>query len=239
MPLSRYLPVLVLIIGFQFPLSAQKSSAASDPKAVATVQAAIAALGGEGTLDQTRTWKFQSRLDGQRKSEDAIEILTSIIPEDAKRVPGQKAPPSWATPRSLFVPALAGAILLKQSKDSTLSLQQATGPASESKSVTVVFSRAVGSAGRNLPIQRWYFDEKTHLPRQIEFLVPARIGQIEGFSGMVALSDYRPVAGVLYPFQIETFLSGQHAHQKIELVSVTPSTDAPSQSDYLSAGGAQ
>jgi hypothetical protein len=228
MPVSRSV-VSFLFLFVVVPSWGQTRStpAPSDPQAVAIVQQAIAALGGSAAIGQAQTWKFQGRMDGQRKNEHAKGVLTTIIPEFAK-APDRKTPPPWATPRSVFIPALAGLILLKQSTDATYSVQQ-------NDKDGIVFMRVY--EGKSWPTQRWHFDPTTKLPTKIEFIGTPRIGIVHGFPGTVTLTDYRSVGGVLYPFQIVMSQRRQNIEQKIELMAVIPGVDAPSRNDYV--GGVQ
>jgi hypothetical protein len=123
---------------------------------------------------------------------------------------------------SHFVPALVGAILLKESQDSKFSLQYGGLSTLDSKPVTFIIF-AFGPT--KLPAQIWTFDA-ANLPVQIDFRLPAEIGARQSFPLAVALSDYRPVSGVLYPFQIVTFLPGKPP-EIVTLQSVNANVTAP------------
>jgi hypothetical protein len=120
-----------------------------------------------------------------------------------------------------------GTILANESQDPNFVLKQGAASASVPNSTVVVFSVRTKSGGSALA-QRWYFDKTSNLPNRIDFILPAKMGLVEAFPGAVILSNYQAVGGVLYPFQIVTFLQREHAMEKITLQSVTPSTTAPS-----------
>jgi hypothetical protein len=123
---------------------------------------------------------------------------------------------------SLFVPALAGAILLKESQDPNFSLHYAGQSTLGSKPVSVVEF----SAGPiQFPSQIWCFDA-ANLPVLVDFRLPAEIGARLSFYGVVALSDYRSVSGVLYPFRMVSSVWGQPP-QIVTLQSVAPGATVP------------
>jgi hypothetical protein len=208
------------------PTSQASPQNASDPQAVAVVQAAITAAGGATAIGTLQSWTFQAQAEGRIENGPVSANLSVTAPQSSSTA---KAPPPWARPRSLFVPALVAAILVKESQDPNFSLHQATPPASVPNSSLVTFSVAT-KTGAMFPGQRWYFDRTTNLPTRIEFIVPAKIGAMESFPGVVTLSNYQAIGGALYPFQIVTRLLRENATETITLKSVTPST---------TAGGAQ
>ena len=119
------------------------------------------------------------------------------------------------------MPALVGAILLKESQDPNFSMQYTGASTLDSRPVTVI----VFTFGQSrIPVQIWSFDA-ANLPVQIDFRLPAEIGARESFPIVVALSDYRPVSGVLYPFQIVSFLPGKPP-EVVTVQSVAPGATA-------------
>ena len=241
MRLVMFLSVLFVFI----QLNAQTSSSttttapqnASDPQAVAVVQAAITAIGGATAITPLQSWTFQAQASGRIANGPVTEVLASSAPQNSTQPSGTtaKAPPPWAQPRSLFVPALMSAILVNQSQDSTFVVKQVATSPSVPNSNVVVFTR-IAKGGEPVSAQRWYFDNTTKLPTRIDFLLPARVGLQESFPGTVMLSNWQPVGGVLYPFQIVTLLQREHAAQTITVQSVTPSTTVPTTAP---SGGAQ
>ncbi len=234
------LRVLVLTLMFSIPAFAQQptTAATSDPQAVAVVQAAITAMGGATAIGPLQSWTFKAQAEGRIANGAISEGLALAIPTDSSLPAGTtaKAPPPWARPRSLFVPALVSAILEKESQDPNFVLKQAAAPPSVPNSTLVVFS-VTTKTGANIPAQQWYFDNTSKLPVRIDFTLPAKVGLMEAFPGAVVLSNYQAVGGVLYPFKIVAFLQRQRATQTITLQSVTPSTTVPSATP-TAAGGA-
>ena len=223
----RVLRLLPFVFLCSTSLLAQNAPPAQrDPQAVAVVQAAITTMGGATAIGQAQSWSFQGQTEGRIENGTIREDLP-LRPVAGATV---NAPPTWATPRSLFVPALVSTILLKQFQDLNFSLRQEAAPSSDPATAVIVFllPTQTGESVPAQPAQRWYFDTTSGLPTRIEFKLPAEIGQTQNFPGIVTLSDYRAVGGVLYPFQIVTFLRRQKATETITLLSVTPSTAAPS-----------
>jgi hypothetical protein len=132
---------------------------------------------------------------------------------------------------SHFVPALAGAILLKESQDSNFSMQYVGVSTQDTKPVTTI----VFMFGQlKFPAQIWAFDA-ANLPLLIDFRAPAQIGARESFPIVVALSDYRSVSGVLYPLRISSFLPGKPP-QIIALQSIVSGATA-TPNDFNGLGG--
>jgi hypothetical protein len=213
---------------------------------VAAVQAAVTAIGGATAIGALQRWTIKAQATGHLANGPITEILGTAIPslpQNGKPTGTAKAAPPWARPRSLFVPALVSAILAKQSQDSTMLLTQGAASASAPNASVVIFSTKVKSGAA--PAQRWYFDKTSGLPNRVDFLLPAKIGPVEAFPGTVLLSNYQNVGGILYPFQIVTFLQRPRAVETITVQSVTPSTTAsataPGASNSVSGvlGGAQ
>jgi hypothetical protein len=233
---------LVLAVSLFGPVSSTSQAApqnASDPKAQAVVQAAINAMGGATAIGSLQSWTFQAQAEGRIANGAISEGLALSSSQNSSLPAGTtaKAPPPWAKLRSLFVPALASAILVKQSPDPNFTLKQAAPSYSAPNTAVVAFS-VMTKAGSSIPAQRWYFDSTTSLPNRIEFILPAAIGPFEAFAGVVTLSNYKAIGGVLYPLQIVTFLQRERAAETITLQSVTPST-AATPSSTASTGGAQ
>jgi hypothetical protein len=177
---------------------------ASDPQAVAVVQAAIAALGGATAIGQPQSWTFQAQMRGAHAN-GSVEYVMSTHTDTGTLVrPDGTTRPAPAV-HSHFVPALVGAILLKESRDTEFSVHYGGLSTLDSKPVSVIVF-TVGREG--FPAQIWYFDA-ANLPVQVDFRSPAEIGARQSFPLVVVLSDYRPVSGVLYPFRIVSFLPGK------------------------------
>jgi hypothetical protein len=214
----------------QMPQAASTTQASSDSQAVAVVQAAITALGGATTIGQAQSWKFQAQMQGPQANgpvEYSISTDTGIGTTKLANGATKFAPAT----HSYFIPALVGAILLKESQDPQFSILDAGSSTVDSKPVTVIVF-AIGQM--KFPAQTWYFDA-TNLPVQIDFKFPAEIGARNSFPAVVLLSGYQGVSGVQYPFQIISIMPGRPA-EIIKLHSVSTSATA-SPNDFNSSGG--
>jgi hypothetical protein len=213
--------------------SSQQATSAqptSDPQAVAIVQAAITALGGATAIGQAQSWTFQAQAQGPH-SNGNVDYVISTDTDTGKRVRSDGATRRAPAIHSYFVPALVGAILLKESQDPELSTHYVGTSKVNSKSVTTV----VFTVGKDkFPAQIWTLDA-ANLPVQIDFRSPAEVGARESFPIVVALSDYRPVSGVLYPFKIVSILPGT-LPEIVTLQSVNANSTAPP-NDFNALGG--
>lgn len=224
----RVVRLLLPVILFSIPVFAQQTTAASDPQAVAAVQAAVNTIGGATAIGALQSWTIKAQATGNLANGPITEVLATTLPslpQNSNPAGAAKVTPPWATPRSLFVPALVSAILANQSQDSTILLTQGTASASVPNANVVISSTKVKSGA--VPAQRWYFDKTSGLPSRIDFLLPAKVGLVEAFPGTVLLSNYQNVGGILYPFQIVTYLQRDRLRETITVQSVTPSTTSP------------
>ena len=228
--------ILLLSTPFWAKQSSQVSSTplpASDPQAVAVVQAAITALGGAAAIGQGQFWDFQGLTDGPLDSGTRPETISAQIPNATIVVNGVSKPAPKVISSSLFLPVLAGAILLQESQDSYFELHLDEPSTMASKPVNVVKFLVTSS---HALAQIWVFDAVTGLPARVFFETPAQVGQTKSFRGMVDLSDYRPVSGVLYPFSIVTYVEGKPP-EILNLQSLTPSAPtSPSQTAHTTGG---
>lgn len=192
---------------------------ASDPQAVAVVQAAITALGGATAIGQVQNWTFQAQMEGLHGNGNTSYILSGVISPQQTTSSVNGATKRVKAIRSFFVPAVLGYVLLNelQNQDFPLKFSGQTSLGAESVKV-VTFSDPNIPA---LPAQRWYFDTGTNLPFRIEFIIPAVVGSKISFSGLVEVSNYQTVAGVLYPFNIVT-IPDRGQREVLVLQSVSP-----------------
>jgi len=100
--------------------------------------------------------------------------------------------------------------------------------------VTVIsFMFTTGS--NKFPAQIWSFDNATRVPLRVDFRMQAEIGARMSFYGLVELTDYRPVSGVMYPFRIVSFQPGKPP-EIVTLHSVVLDAAAP-RNEFNGAGG--
>jgi hypothetical protein len=217
----------------QQPASSQQATSGqptSDPQAVAVVQAAITALGGATAIGQAQSWTFQAQTQGPHSNGDVHYVIsTDTDTGKVARADGTTQPARAI--HSHFVPALVGAILLKESQDPEFSMQYAGLSTQDSKPVTVIVFMF---GATKFPAQIWTFDA-ANLPIQIDFRLPAEIGARQSFHVVVALSDYRSVSGIFYPFRITSFLPGT-LPEIVTLQSVNVNATAPP-NDFNGLGG--
>jgi hypothetical protein len=211
----------VLSWGKQAPQQASAPQTTSDPQAVALVQAAITALGGATAIGQAQSWIFHAQTQGPHANGN-VDYMISTHTDTGHFVLADGTTRPAPAIHSHFVPALVGAILLKQSQDPEFSLHFGGQSTVDSKPVSVI----VFMFGKTqFPAQIWTFDA-ANLPVQIGFRLPAQIGARESFPLEVALSDYRLVSGVLYPFRIVSFVPGKPP-EIVTLQSVNANATAP------------
>jgi len=201
----RVLRVLPLILLFCVPLLAQTTpQAQSDPQAIAVVQAAITALGGATAISQAQSWTFQAQLAGPIDTGNRSETIDRKSAAGYVVVNGVTKPAPKHMAYSVFVPALLGAVLLDEFQDPKYGMRYGSTSTLGSEPVTsVTFSMTNSSFAI---AQTWVFSSKTNLPVRVQFRLPGHIGQTRSFSGVVDLSDYRPISGSWYPFRIVTWL---------------------------------
>jgi hypothetical protein len=236
------LPIFLLLldasVGARQSASSQQATSAqtaSDPLAVAVVQAAITALGGAMAIGQSQAWDFQGVSDGPLDSGNKTETISPQVPNTPIVVNGVSSPAPRFVSSSLFLPVLAGAILLQESQDSYFEMHFDEASTLASKPVKVVKFLVTSSQAI---AQIWVFDAATGLPARVYFESPAQIGQTKSFRALVDLSDYRVVSGALYPFSIATFMEGK-LPETLTLQSLTTSTTISTTQITPATGGAQ
>jgi hypothetical protein len=216
--------VLLLAIpawGKQSSQNASTSQPVSDPQAVAVVQAAITALGGATAIGQAKSWTFQAQMQGPHAN-GSVSYTISTDSDTGQYVRADGSMKQAPLIHSHFLPALVGAILVKESQDAEFSIL-ISGPSTlGSESVNVIVF-AIGP--QSFPAQIWYFNS-ANLPVRVDFRLPAEIGARRSFPFVVALSDYQSVSGVLYPFEIDSFVPGKPL-ETVTLRSVAPGATIP------------
>jgi len=170
------------------------------PKPLQSSKPQLRLWGGATAIGEIQSWTLEGHLEGSVDNGDRTETIetwngdtTIILNGSPKLLPRHDM-------MSPFVPALLGVILLKESLDPTYSIRSARVTTAGPKAVTAV-TFSIDSAPLKAT-QTWYFDNTTGLPARIELGFPARIGRIQSFPGIVEISDWRIVSGVLYPFRI-------------------------------------
>ena len=205
----------------------------SDPQAVAVVQAAITALGGAAAIGRAQSWTFQAQTEGMLANGNVSYTLSGVADTHPPTIVTNGVPKRIKADRSLFVPVVLGYVLLSEFQDQRSPVQFGGQVTLGSEPVRVVtFSDPDLPA---LPAQIWYFDATTSLPARVEFQLPAAVGSKVSFTGVVEVSDYRSVGGVLYPFKIVT-RPERGQPETIVLQSLSPSA-VTLQNDFNGAAG--
>jgi hypothetical protein len=226
----RVLRLLPFVVLFSIPLFAQTTtSAQGDPQAIAIVQAAITALGGATAIGQPQSWTLKAQMQGPHANGD-VDYVISTDTDSGKFVANGTTQPAPLI-HSHLIPALVGPILVKQFQDPEFSILYVGPSILDSKPITVIVF-AIGPT--RLPAQIWSFDA-TNLPIQVDFRLPAEIGARESFPVVVALSNYHSISGLLFPFQIISFLPGRPA-EVVTVQSLNVSTTA-SPNEFNGSGG--
>jgi len=236
---ARFGLLIVTLLGvlvWDQPASSQQTSSAqsaNDSQAVAVVQAAITALGGATAIAQPQGWTFQASLQGPIANGTVSYSLgwdTGIV----RTVVSPNGKVGKARPiQSLFVPVVIGSVLLGESKDPQFVIKY--GGVIDIDSVSVAVVNFSVTAMPSIISQVWWFDATTGLPKRVAFNMPAEIGSRVSLPGLIELSDYRSVSGVLHPFRIITQLSGRPP-EIVTLQSAVTSSVAPI-SDFDSMSG--
>lgn len=197
------------------------TQSASDPQAVAVVQAAIAALGGSTTISQAQSWTFRAHMQGPYANGSVTYSMSTDTTTGTVTLPNGSTRAAPAS-HSHFLPALVGAILVKESQDPEFTILNTGSSTLDSDPVTVI-TFAIGSG--SIPVQIWYFNG-SNLPVLVDFKLPGEIGARRSLPLVLALSNYQVVSGVLYPFTITAVVPGK-SRQITNIQSISTGTTAP------------
>jgi hypothetical protein len=228
----RILLPLVVAALFSASLPAQTAQTTSptgqarqgvrDSAALAAVQTALNALGGATAISQIQSWTFQATMgwgDGTI-GQQTVSYTLDTQPSSFTIVKGGVQ--STVYIRSYFVPVVLAAVLASQVQEPRYSVQPGQSAAQGNPGSTVSFSlRPVPNVD-----QLWHFDGTTGLPVSVEFHRPARLGSHISRVGVIQLSNYQSVGGVLYPFKVVTMERGMPP-RTITIQLITPSAAAP------------
>lgn len=208
-----------------------------DAQALAVVQAALTALGGQNGISSLRTWTVQASMQGSQSGSNINYSIGWDSPPGMETVTvgGRTRTRRARMIRSYFVPVMVGSILLKELQDSHFSIRYG-GPVS----LGSVSTEAVILSVKTSPLseQVWLFDATTHLPDRVDFRLPAVIGSVMSFEGPVDLGDYRSIDGVLHPFSIKTRVPW-NLPVVITLTSLVPSATSTTNTAHAEAGDRQ
>ena len=239
---------LAAILFMSIPVTAGQKATQSAPSvqrdsnAVAVVQQAIQAMGGETGIKNIPNVNFQGSITNSPNTTGTYTKTWQAPPAPA--VPTARAANSSATaskptptptpaPTTVpFTPAFVATTLLTQLRSNAFSLQyagQVVLGTNTATAVTFTFNPPTklppGTTLPSVPAQTWYFSIQTALPVRIEYkasgTTPSGSVQLQA----IDFSDYRPVSGVLYPFNMVLHRSDQ-VNQTLTIQIVTPSPSA-------------
>lgn len=238
----KYVAVASLLSLFvSFPLPARQSSPAStttpqrDPQAVAAIQQAIAAMGGQNAAAQIQTVVAQATLTPTRGSADP---LGSVVFEDAFTSQGHEFKDSFRSANLVqsFVsghgaPGVVSNARIRKFTPHIALFRQATHLpivllsqvlANANCSIEFVGSTNLNGVAaiqihlhvdtdilqQTLSVQDWYFDPVTGLPLRMEYRLPDSANALYFVPAACDFSDFRPVQGILFPFRIVSYRDG-------------------------------
>jgi hypothetical protein len=190
-------------------------------------------MGGATAIAEAQNWTFQAQMQGMLANGNVTYTLSRVVATQPPTIVVKGIAKKVKADQSLFVPAVLGYVLLSEFQDQSFPLRFGGQVSLCSEAVTVVtFSDPDIPA---LPAQKWYFDTATNLPARVELQLPAAIGSKMSFTGVVEVSDYKSVGGVLYPFNILTRPENGQP-ELVVLQSVSPSA-ATLSNDFNGAAG--
>ncbi len=219
---AAFLPLLIFTTCI--PLSAQQPPQ-RDPQAVAAINNALAALGGQGAIPQIRDcvargstrvpegsplangnfiWKNAGEeFRYEYATSSAVEVFSSGHGRPAIRKADDVARLHGHMALANFPPHLPGVVLLKQLTDPKYTLTfLGPGVLADRQVIRVRTSLDSDIASAAVTPQVWSFDATNGLPLRVEYRWPDN-SNAESFVPVVAeFSDLRSVAGVVVPFRI-------------------------------------
>lgn len=264
MRLHRTLTVLSAVCLLSATAFAQSTSTGApvqptrDNKAVAVVQAAIAAFGTSATAQSfqavaqvqavgptgnqtasTVTWEMagaEFRIAISDASSSSVLVTDhgnpSAIVDGATR-----SVPKHVT-EAMFIPAFPGAILAREFQDQSYSIQFLGSQSLNGVACGIVRTLSMTSPNSALTTQVWYFSNSTNLPVRVTYRSPADANPQLSVPETIDLSNYNSVSGGVYPFQIVVHFLGKQV-AAITLQSVSPNANLPPIDFDSPAAGAQ
>ena len=232
-----------------------------DPNALAVIRQAVVALGGSaigqvqdcvttgttqafagsGLTSGSFTWKNSGReFRYENPGPSGLRIFASGHGKPALEDGGAVMPLSPQAGVGSFPPHLLALVLVRALASPRVSVQMlGAGVVGGRPAIRVQVSLGVSTAkGGSSNGQQWFFDASSGLPLRVEYAVAA-----DGAPGVTAVaaaefSNYRPLSGVMIPFQIVTYADGQQM-SVVTLSSVAFNTGIAASEFDLPTGGAQ
>jgi hypothetical protein len=231
-----------------------------DAQAVAAVQNAINALGGASLIGQQKSWEVQGNVSSspgtdipggtfawkaagsEYRFEDSTSSGQDLFvtghgnPTQSNSGTSHEVSPYVA--RAMFVPALIGTVLLQELLNQNYSIRFGGADTIESQSVLIVTTVAETAYPDNvITPQTWYFDTSTGLPIRVDFRSPAPNYPASYVNERFDFSDFRVIAGTIFPFQISLSINGQPV-QKFGINTISVNASVPSSDFDAPSGGA-
>jgi hypothetical protein len=225
---SLWIGVVLVTLAFALPASAQVpvlgppapiAGPVRDEQAVTAIQNAINALGGDAQIGLQQSWVVQGNVTGNTSASIPSGTFIWEAAGSEYRFAGHGKPnqisagKSQALPqhmaRAMFVPALVGPVLLQELQNQSYSIRYAGTDTIGTKSVVMVTTAAETTYPDNVVTpQTWYFDSSTWLPVRVDFRSPAPKYAPAYITERFDYSDFRAVAGAIFPFQMSLSING-------------------------------
>ena len=196
-----------------------------DPSAIATISAAIAALGGqpaisiindsvvtgttsvEGNSGQsgTFTWKTlgsEFRYETQVGSNAQVYVSGYGSPANSQNSTVTSLPLHVALASPAF--HLPGLLLSREVNDASYTLMM-IGNTTLSNGQPAVQVRTLSAAYPEYPSvtqQDWFFDPATSLPLEVQFPTPTTISPSDCVTSTIDFGSYQPISDILVPFAL-------------------------------------
>jgi uncharacterized cupin superfamily protein len=231
-----------------------------DSQAVAAVQTAITSLGGDTAISQIHDFKAQGQAQGAKGSQGMSGTITweksggefrvelanngtsSVLVSGRGRITSVMGEKNNALAdhvvKTYFNPELVSTELRDAFQNSNCSIRYHGQSSLNGKPVSVVWTAWVPAGATYIVGRMWYFDVATGLPVKVEYGVPAAQTTAVWFQASVLLSDWRPINGVQYPFNIASSVQGR-PFQTIALQSVNSNATISASDFDAPLGGAQ
>jgi hypothetical protein len=234
-----------------------------DEQAVVAVQNAINALGGASLIGLQRSWLVHGnvtaspgapmlsgsfiweaagsefRFAGSNPSGQNLFVTGHGKPTQVSISKSQAIPPHMA--RAMFIPALVGPVLLQELQNQSYSIRYGGTSSIGAESVVIVTTAAETTYPDNVVTpQTWYFDGSTGLPVRVDFRSPAPKYPPGYVAERFDYSDFRAIAGTIFPFQINLSINDDGQTLEAFSVSTISINAALTSSDFDGpSGGAQ
>ncbi len=233
-----------------------------DVQAVVAVQNAINALGGTALIAQQQSWIVQGsvtggpggptqsgafaweaagseyRFAGSNSTGKSLFVTGHGNPIQITGAESHAVPPQIA--RAMFVPALVGPILLQKLQNQSYSIRYGGMGTIGTRPVVIVSTAAETTYPENVVTpQTWYFDASTTLPARVEFRSPVPKYLWNYVTERLDFSDFRPIAGTVFPFLISFSVDGnEDALQTFSLNTISVNANIALSDFDAPSGGA-